>query len=103
VARSPSSRDALARLRAGHTRLERVLKRKIVERTTEADATRLVKECQAAIAAGNRDFMIVYDGVWKVIASGEPASVEAYKKAVAELGEACVGEARQRDERTFTL
>jgi hypothetical protein len=71
VARSPSSRDAQAVLRTAHTRLASVLKRKIAERTTEADATRLVKECQAAIAAGNRDFMIVYDGVWKIIASGE--------------------------------
>ena len=56
-----------------------------------------VQQCQAAIAAGNRDFEVIYDGVWKVVESGETAGLIAYDKAEAELEEVREGDARQRE------
>ena len=64
----------------------------------DASSLDLVVECQAAIAAGNRDFQVVYDGVWRVIESGETHTVEACRAAILQLRGAVSGQARQRKE-----
>ena len=58
----------------------------------------LVAMCQAAIAAGNKDFEVIYDGVWKVVESGESEGLAKYDESVAELAAVKVGEAVQRKE-----
>ena len=98
VARDLASAAAIASLREQHARLAEVLRVKIAERTSKGTLAKLVPLCEAAITAGNRDFLLVYDGVFKVIQNGEAASVAAYGAAVAELRAKCQGEARQRRE-----
>ena len=98
VARQPRNGAAIERLRVQHRKLAQLLEVKIAERTGEGQLAELIPLCEAAITAGNRDFLLVYDGVFKVIANGEAAAVTAYGAAARDLRAKCKGEAKQRDE-----
>ena len=62
-----------------------VVRDKITELTGKEDLSELVGVCQAAIAAGNKDFERIYEGVFKIIQSGEGESLEKYDTAVQKL------------------
>ena len=85
-------------VRAKVAALARTLADKIAEKTGRADLAPLVKECEAAISAGNVDFQRVYDGVFRVIQSAEAEHLEKYNATVAALRKLLTGEAKQRDE-----
>ena len=57
-----------------------------------------LQECEAAIADGNHDFEIIYDGVHRVIESGERDGLARFRTAVGALGGAATDKAVQRDE-----
>ena len=85
-------------VRAKVAALARTLADKIAEKTGREDLAPLVKECEAAISAGNVDFQRVYDGVFRVIQSAEAEHLEKYNATVAALRKLLTGEAKQRDE-----
>ena len=61
----------------------------------------LIRECAAAIIAGNRDFQRIYHAVYDVIRSGEADGMGAAQSAIAALGQAVRGDPKrlqQRDE-----
>ena len=60
VARDPDSKEAAAALGAALKKLVAVMKAKIEERADKADLKALLKECEATITAGNRDFCLLY-------------------------------------------
>ena len=57
-----------------------------------------LQDCEAAIADGNHDFEIIYDGVHRVIESGERDGLARFRTAVGALGGAATDKAVQRDE-----
>ena len=57
-----------------------------------------LQECEAAIADGNHDFEIIYDGVHRVIESSERDGLARFRTAVGALGGAATDKAVQRDE-----
>ena len=57
-----------------------------------------LQDCEAAIADGNHDFEIIYDGVHRVIESGERDGLMRFRTAVGALGGAATDKAVQRDE-----
>ena len=87
VARDPDSKEAAAALDAAVKKLIEVMKAKIEERADKADLKALLKECEATITAGNRDFEKVYRAVWAVLQSGEEHLLPRCKKAVDALRE----------------
>lgn len=102
VAHSPTSAAANEALQAKLDVLGECTRAKISERTTgQADLKPLIRMCQAVTAAGNKAFEIVYEGVDKVIKSGEGDGVEVYRTVIKALNEAAQkgggGDAKQRD------
>ena len=82
---------------AAHSCAEREAFNDLVDEEPLVIQAEFVRQCQAAIAAGLRDFEVIYDGVWKVVESGESAGLIAYDKAEAELEEVREGDAIQRE------
>ena len=83
----------------------RLLREAMRKADEEESFVPLVKECAAAIIAGNRDFQKIYHAVYEVICGGETDGVEAAKAAITALGKAVRGDPnllQQRDEAAET-
>ena len=103
VARAPDSEEAVGALRAQLVVVDQVMATEIAARTegvSEVAAGELVKTCQAAIEAGNKDFQSVYGSVFNVIKSGDADGMAEYEAAVGALDAAIEKPAAavQRDE-----
>ena len=98
VARSPQSEAAVCQLRSAVGRLAGETRDVIMQRTQRGDETALLKQCEITIAAGNKDFLDVYDGVFNVIRSGEGGALADYDATLIRLHAVATGEAKQRDE-----
>ena len=103
VARAPDSEEAVGALRAQLVVVDQVMATEIAARTegvSEVAAGELVKTCQAAIEAGNKDFQSVYGSVFNVIKSGDADGMAEYEAVVGALDAAIEKPAAavQRDE-----
>ena len=103
VARDPDSKEAVDALRAHLVVLMKVTATAIAERTEdmgEEAAQELIKACETAITAGNKDFLGVYQNVFNVILSGDADGMAKYDEAVVVLDAAIKkpAVAEQRDE-----
>ena len=103
VARAPDSEEAVGALRAQLVVVDQVMAAEIAARTegvSDEAAGELVKTCQAAIEAGNKDFQSVYGSVFNVIKSGDADGMAEYEAAVGALDAAIEKPAAavQRDE-----
>ena len=103
VARDPDSKVAVDALRAQLVVLMKVTATAIADRTEgmgEEAAQALIKACEAAITAGNKDFLGVYQNVFNVIKSGDADGMDKYEKAICDLDAAIKkpAVAAQRDE-----
>ena len=103
VARAPDSEEAVGALRAQLVVVDQVMATEIAARTegvSDEAAGELVKTCQAAIEAGNKDFQSVYGSVFNVIKSGDADGMAEYEAAVGALDAAIEKPAAavQRDE-----
>jgi hypothetical protein len=103
VARDPDSKEAVDALGAQLVVVDQVMATEIVARTegvSEEAAGELVKACQTAIEAGNKDFQSVYGSVYNVIKSGDADGMAKYEAAVVALDAAIEkpAVAEQRDE-----
>ncbi|KOO27307.1 hypothetical protein Ctob_002294 [Chrysochromulina tobinii] len=103
VARDPDSKEAVDALRAHLDVLMKVTAAAIAERTEDMDekaAKELIKACETAITAGNKDFLGVYQNVFNVILSGDADGMAKYDEAVVVLDAAIKkpAVAEQRDE-----
>jgi hypothetical protein len=103
VARDPDSKEAVDALGAQLVVVDQVMATEIQKRTegvSEEAAGELVKACQTAIEAGNKDFQSVYGSVFNVIKSGDAEGMAKYEAAVGVLDAAIEkpAVAEQRDE-----
>eukprot|EP00900_Chrysochromulina_parva_P007686 jgi/Chrpa1/16919/Chrysochromulina_OHIO_Genome00021037-RA len=103
VARAPDSKEAVDALGAQLVVVDQVMATEIQKRTegvSEEAAGELVKACQTAIDAGNKDFQSVYGSVYNVIKSGDADGMAKYEVAVVALDAAIEkpAVAEQRDE-----
>jgi hypothetical protein len=103
VARDPDSKEAVDALGAQLVVVDQVMATEIKRRTegvSDEAAGELVKACQTAIEAGNKDFQSVYGSVYNVIKSGDADGMAKYKAAVVALDAAIEkpAVAEQRDE-----
>jgi hypothetical protein len=103
VARAPDSEEAVDALRAQLIVVDKEMATEIQKRTEgvgEEAAKAMVKACQTAIDAGNKDFQSVYGSVFNVIKSGDADGMAKYEVAVGVLDAAIEkpAVAEQRDE-----
>ncbi|KOO35835.1 hypothetical protein Ctob_015330, partial [Chrysochromulina tobinii] len=103
VARAPDSKEAVDALGAQLAVVDQVMATEIKRRTEgvgEEAAKAMVKACQTAIDAGNKDFQSVYGSVFNVIKSGDADGMAKYEAAVGDLDAAIEkpAVAEQRDE-----
>ena len=103
VARAPDSKEAVDALRAQLIVVDQEMATEIQKRTegvSDEAAKAMVKACQTAIEAGNKDFQSVYGSVYNVIKSGDADGMAKYEAAVGDLDAAIEkpAVAEQRDE-----
>jgi hypothetical protein len=103
VARDPDSKEAVDALGAQLVVVDQVMATEIQKRTegvSEEAAQAMIKACQTAIEAGNKDFQSVYGSVYNVIKSGDADGTAKYEAAVGALDAAIEkpAVAEQRDE-----
>ena len=93
---SVESQAAVAQLATALELHRNVVRQVVDEFTREERRVQVVQDCDATIAAGNRDLHAVYAPVHQLIRSSDPEGMKQWEFAVAELDTKVVGDGQPR-------